>query len=67
MTTPDNPAVDKTVELFCGGIEYAAKWHEEEAKRQEARGWTERAKDHLYHAEDLRAHSARILKGVAKP
>lgn len=54
--------VDQTLELFCAGIEFAAKWHEQEATKEDIKGWSERAKDHRYHAEDLRTLARKVAK-----
>ena len=57
------PQPSHTVNLFTAGMEYVAQWHEREAAREEERGWTERAKDHRYHAEDIRT----LIKKVQNP
>ena len=59
--------VDRTVEMFCSGIEFAAKWHLEEAQKWEDKCWTERARDHRDHASDLRSLLHSILKGKVVP
>lgn len=45
---------DRTLAHFIAGIEFAAKWHETRAQIEEEKQWTERARDHRDHAQDLR-------------